>query len=450
MTEPEIVREPLSPAPGAAPWAERILQPPSEWFSTPPARRTWLLRDRRTPNSDGVLPLGKVGQLVAEGGGGKTMALIQLAIAVATGTPWLGALDVVSPGRVLAILGEEDADEVQRRLYNAARATSAPTPALGSIVTMPLAGLPSEMICRGPDGNPTDAAFLVWLRDLLKKSEGWRLILIDPLSRFAGMDAEKDNAQATRFVEALESLAVLTGATVIVAHHSSQSSRGGGQRVGATASRGVTALVDGVRWAATLGVEQVQGLESDARERLGEVVTLSFVKSNYSRRGEPILLRRDLAHGGALVPIDDADEAFISSAKEENTPSRRKLAEREAIRVEREERAAKAKQAKVADREARSSARRAEEDSALRATVSGTPGIHEAELISELRARLVSCSDTSARAAVARGRLAGWLDVRRGPKNALQHFIKEQQVFDLDGGANLFAPSATTNNGATP
>lgn len=284
--KPKTSDGPREATPAPPPWADRVLDVESRWFTQAPARRTWLLRDHRT--SEGVLPLGKVGQLVAEGGGGKTMALVQLVVAVPNGGRWLGALDVASPGRVLAILGEEDFEETQRRIFYAARAGKVAAPADGMIVTMPLAGLPSEMVCRDPDGNPTDAPFLRWLREYLRAHNDWRLIVIDPLSRFAGLDAEKDNAQATRFIEALESIAVQTGATVLVAHHSNQSSRGGG-RVGATASRGVTALVDGVRWAATMGVEQVEGLDPIARERLGELVTVSFVKSNYSRKGAGLL-----------------------------------------------------------------------------------------------------------------------------------------------------------------
>lgn len=318
-------------APPADLWTPRITVPAADWYTTPPPRRAWLLRDRRTAGSDGVLPLGKVGQLVAEGGGGKTMAMVQLAIAVATGSTWLGALDVASPGRVLAVLGEEDADEVQRRVFNAARASRAPSPAIGMIVTMPLAGIPCAMIERDEFGNPTDAAFLHWLRGYLAEptETPWRLIIADPLSRLAGLEAEKDNAQATRFIEALESLAVKTGATVLVAHHSNQSSRGAGSKVTATSSRGVTALVDGVRWAATMAVEHVEGLDPDAQERLGEIVTIAFAKSNYSRRGAPIRCRRDLEHGGALVPMDETDEDIVAAAQSVSDPGTRRRAERD-------------------------------------------------------------------------------------------------------------------------
>lgn len=367
-------------APPHDPWSSRITVIDRTWFTKPPPRRQWLLRDRRTPQSDGVLPLGKVGQLVAEGGGGKTMALVQLAIAVATSTPWLGALEVASPGRALLVLGEEDHDEVHRRIYSAARAMNVRPPDDDLLVALPLAGVTSPMLERDERGNPCEAPFLHWLRARLvaPTPSPWRLIVVDPLSRFAGQEAEKDNAQATRYVEALESIATLTGATVLAAHHSNQTSRANGAKVTATSSRGVTALVDGVRWAATLGVEQLEGVESDARERLGELVTLAFVKSNYSKRGAPIVCRRDLANSGALVPIDDGDRALIDQARRAVDPV-------------------------VKRREARDELARERADSVqetVLAVIRENPGITSRSIAIAVRQRLGSCTEQLVHGAV--------------------------------------------------
>src|SRR6185312_4993998 len=193
-----------------------------EWLTEPPAARAWLLSDKRT--SKGVLPLGKAGQLIAEGGAGKTMALVQLALAVATGADWLGTFSVEKKGRVLLVLGEEDAEEARRRVYNASRGTDPGSVPPGSIVVVPLAGKPCSMLEHDEHSNPTETRFLHGLREYIKAGT-WSLIIIDPLSRFAGLDAEKDNAEATRFVQACESLCTLSGATVLVAHHTDKASR---------------------------------------------------------------------------------------------------------------------------------------------------------------------------------------------------------------------------------
>lgn len=390
------------PAGGAA-WQNRVIPVESAWYTTPPPRREWLLRDRRTDNRTGVLPLGKVGQLVAEGGAGKTMALLQLGLAVATGTPWLGSFEIGKPGRVLLILGEEDPEEVHRRLYSAARACKlAAPPQDGQIVALPLAGVPSEMIENDGRGNPTEAGFLRWLRSIVDAYEDLQLVVLDPLSRFAGLDAEKDNALATRFVEAAESLAVQTGATVLVAHHTNQSSRGGSKVLTATSGRGVTALVDGVRWAAALQEERVPNLPPEADARLGAVVTLSFVKSNYSLKAEPLVLRRDTEHGGALVPLDDVDRQIVEGAHRAAAPGKRREAE-------------KADRAKEKAREA---------DTGVLELVKATPGILARDLRAQAKAKLGIGTDAatdSVRRVVASGAVRQEGDQRRG----LRHFPVE-------------------------
>jgi regulatory protein RepA len=390
-----------APASEAEPWSSRVVATGVDWYTKPPPRRTWLLRDRRT--NAGVLPVGKVGQIVAEGGAGKTTALMQLALSVATGTPFLGTLDVASPGRVLAVFGEEDAEEVRRKSFNAARTANAPIPSAGSIVTLPLAGVPSEMVVRDAFGNPSDGPFLLWLRRFLASDgDGWRLILVDPLSRFAGLDAERDNALGTRFIEALESLAVQTGATVLCAHHSNQASRGAGSKMSATSARGVTALTDGVRWQACMAVEQVGGLDAEAGQRLGELVTVAFTKSNYSRRGEPIVCRRDQEHGGALIPIDDADAQLVVEAQRANNARAVRQNERDAIRAGRGQR----------------------EDRAAESIVRSQPGIGARDLRGRLMAELSigrSAADDAITRAVGSGRMR-----REGDRHSgFRHFIDE-------------------------
>jgi len=303
-------------------WEALVTPAPVEWFTTKPAARAWLLRDARRPKADGLLPLGKVGQLIAEGGAGKTMAAFQLAVSVATLVPWLGAFDVAIPGqdgrpragRVLVIVGEEDADEAHRRLYRARKATNAPIPQEGSIVVLPLAGVPCPMLERDQAGNLRSAPFLLWLRRYVEAHGPWHVIVVDPLSRFAGPDAEIDNAAATRFIQSLESISTLTDATVLVCHHTNKLSRKGGA-VDSSAGRGSTALVDGARWECSLGVERVTLDDPAAQERLGTLVTWAHTKSNYSRRAEGLVLRSDGDNGGALVPLDPADLEAVQAAR---------------------------------------------------------------------------------------------------------------------------------------
>ncbi|MFO0637800.1 MAG: AAA family ATPase [Polyangiaceae bacterium] len=305
------------------PWDGLALSSSAAWFSTPPAAREWLLRDART--GSGVLPSGKVGLVVGEGGVSKTMALVQLAVAVATGTRWLGAFDVAQRGRVLLILGEEDADEVHRRAYNARRSSGAHFPEDGALVVLPLHGVPAAML--GPHGEP--AAFARWLAAFVAESGPYALVILDPLSRFAGPEAETDNAAATAFVQGLEALAASAGgATVLAAHHTNKGARGPGGQVSGASARGSSGFTDGCRWVATLAAERVRHEAPEADARLGELVTFAVPKSNYARKPEPLALRRDLENGGALVPLDTADRAIIAQAQASADPKARRATER--------------------------------------------------------------------------------------------------------------------------
>lgn len=357
-------------------WSSRVLIADPQWCTVAPPKREFLLFDSRT--GAGSLPLGVVAGVVGEGGIGKTTTIVELAVAVATGSVWCGTY-IPTQGRTLLVLGEEDAPEVQRKVHQAARSHQTRSFERGSIVTLPLTGVSSPMIERDRAGNVVDAPFLRWLRSYLDPpgSSPWRLVILDPLSRFAGADAEKDNAVATRFVEACESIATLTGATVLLSHHTSQASRAPGARVDATAARGVTGLTDGARWIATFSASTNQGLEPEAAQHLGETVTFAVRKSNYSRKGEPIYLRRDDANAGALIPLDAVDLEIIDRAKSFPAAKRaQRNAEREARIAHVEAQRADKEKAKEASETERS----AFEDRTLAALLSDRPDITQRQL----------------------------------------------------------------------
>lgn len=376
-----------------AKWESLLAPAPADWYLAAPAKRNWLLRDSRHAKARGVLPLGKVGQLIAEGGAGKTMVLCQLAVSVATGAPFLGVLSVASPGRVLLVLGEEDAEEARRRLYRAEKANRfAQAPADGAIVVLPLAGVHAPMLELDGSGNLSETCFLRWLRGYVKAGD-FRLVGIDPLSRFGGPDAETDNAAATQFIQALESLVSPT-TTVLNAHHVNKVARANG-KLDATSGRGSSALVDGARWQCALSVERLDLAEAEERARFGEIVTFAVTKSNYAAKPDPIVLRRDLDNGGALVPVNDDDMATIDAGRTSAGPSATRSAARQAATVTREQ----------------------QEDRAVLWAVSTEPGLSTRALIPKVRARLSGLGGD--RALVAITRVSPMLRIENGPRRAV-------------------------------
>ncbi len=253
------------------------------WLREAPPQREWLLRRGEVP----MLARGVVGLLVAPGGRGKTYALCDLAISIATGAPWLGVIDVASRGRVVLALAEEDDAEVRRRLYEVARARRLDDDAIvaadARIVALGLAGRDvSLVVVEGASVTPSELHGEI-LR--LVSMHEHQAVLFDPLARWAP-GVEADNAIATRAIELLEQIAIASRGTVVVAHHTAKWSRRDGESGGhGSSARGVTAITDGVRWVAELRGDDDESL------------ALAVVKSNGSPLGDPIPLARDRATG---------------------------------------------------------------------------------------------------------------------------------------------------------
>lgn len=271
----EIQRIERRESKGTEPSILRPLDP--RWLRDFPPARRWALRrptkaGKPCPRheGDGMLPLGKVALLVADGGVGKTMALIALAISIATGRPWLGYFvpGEDATGKVLLILAEEDDDEVHRRLFNAAAALEIDERERSLVerrlVVLPTDGLNLSLADNAGDPTPD----LVALRSALETTGPWSLVAADPFGQLVGLDAETDNAVATRTLRSLRVLTTAPGTpTLLLAHHASLD----GMNSGKPRSRGVTGIRNAARWEATL-----------RNEDKGKGVLFRQTKTNYS------------------------------------------------------------------------------------------------------------------------------------------------------------------------
>jgi hypothetical protein len=285
------------------------------FLSKDPPPVEWALMRADQGKMIGVLPRGKVGSLVATGGVGKTMALIQLALAQALGAFWLGTFKATRPGHVLLALAEEDLAEVHRRLWRACNAAGLSPEERREVETrihvLPLAGESVALTTAGEDRQLVETGMAQALRSRLEAvGHDWDLVIIDPLSRWAGGGAEVDNEAATRFVQVIETLSGVRGnPAVIVAHHSSKI----GKRMGTADARGVTGIRDGFRWMAQL--DEVEGDAPGGGTVRG--VRLSNDKSNYSKRFDPLMLMRGEEPGieGTLRPAERSEASALLDAQ---------------------------------------------------------------------------------------------------------------------------------------
>ncbi|MEM1347646.1 MAG: AAA family ATPase [Myxococcota bacterium] len=276
----------------------------------PPPRRMLLERDGKC-----VLPMGKVGFFVGEGGVGKTWALLQMAVAVTTGTTWFQHYRVPeeSQGSVFLAMGEEDPEEMHRRIHEIVGHLGLAAHQLSELEQrlwpIPLAGHFVEFLTDG-DRSFNHERFEQTLRQSAP-DDGWKLVILDPASRFMGIDAEKDNAYATRFVQLLEQLTKLPGnPTVLCAHHTTKaarSSQASGLR--GVAARGASALTDGARWQGNLtSATNAEG------ELLEDMAVFRITKSNYGPMPPALYLQRKPGSGVLLPSLDPDDDAWTLAA----------------------------------------------------------------------------------------------------------------------------------------
>lgn len=247
------------------------------------------------------LPRGNVGLVVAPGGTGKTWLAVQISLGVARGTGWPWPV-AQPPGDVLYLGAEEDLETLGDRakaIFQANRISDSEIQGLKN--RLRIVSLTTFAEATLMEGNhPGDL-----LRALHQELEvgRYRLIVLDPLASLSGLDSE-ENTRLTRLVKHLRVLAQMKQTAILVSHHTSQWAIQGGEvaQLSQTASRGGTALSDGVRWQANLirpGAELEQHLGLDEARRYRRLVV---VKANHVEDGAEVWLR--FGGEGALSVVD--------------------------------------------------------------------------------------------------------------------------------------------------
>lgn len=260
----------------------------------PPAAPVLLTYDRGAS----FMRSGIVASLVAPGGTGKTFALVQLAVALASGTRWLDRYHPTRKGPVFLGLAEEDDDEVQRRLCDATRGLDPYTRAEveRNLAAHGFTGHDVAFLRRAPDKSIGASEWFETLKAELAARGPWRAIILDPWSRWGGVDAETDAHAATSGVRLLEALTRLEGSpAVIVAHHTRKVAKGSTGPTDASDARGSSAFVDGGRFTMNLSRGNA------------DLLSLRVTKTNGTIPGPELFLARGV--GGILRPATEDEIA---------------------------------------------------------------------------------------------------------------------------------------------
>lgn len=279
-----------------------------------PPKKPMLLEYSLDGRPVGFLPKGIVAMLVGAGGVGKTHFLSQLALSIATASPFLERFTTTEfcgkdkKGNVFLGLGENQNEDIHRLLYKASESFRTKSPnMLDNTLFEASKRIAAFSFCGQQAAFLENSRPSQYYRELKMRlieeapSEGWSMIILDPVSRLLGADAEADNAAATQFIALLEELTIeLPGnPTVLFAHHVNKTAISSGGQQNQAAARGSSALTDGVRWQINLAKL------NDSNPTAKDVSVLKMTKSNFTAIVEDLQLLK-AENGRLYTPPNDA------------------------------------------------------------------------------------------------------------------------------------------------
>ncbi|WP_333830195.1 AAA family ATPase [Pararhodobacter sp.] len=232
--------------------------------------RKWLV--------DGLVPSGTVTLLGGDGGTGKSLLALQLAVSTALGRAWLG--QPVMDGRATFISAEDDRDELHRRIADICRAEAVTPADLHRVTLRSLAGEDALLAAQNGRTGALRPSALYEELDRRLQEDAPSLVVLDTLADlFPGN--ENDRAQARQFIGMLRGLAIRHQCAVVVLAHPSLSGLNSG-----SGTSGSTGWNNSVRSRLYLERVKDEGYEADPDARV-----LKTMKSNYGPTGGEIPLR---------------------------------------------------------------------------------------------------------------------------------------------------------------
>jgi hypothetical protein len=244
--------------------------------STPTPCRSFL-------DSASLIPLRNVSMLSGDGGVGKSLLALQLGVAVATSTEWLGM--EIKGGVAIYVSAEDDLDELHVRLADIVSAENLLLADLTRLKIVPLAG--KDAVLAAEDRKSGRLVPTQLLAQLAKAVEGEKPILL-VIDNLADVFAGNENIRpfAKHFVGMLRGLAIATGCAVLLLGHPSLSGLSSGSGLS-----GSTGWNNSVRSRLYLTARRDQNGDAEGEEANPDQRWLRSMKANYAPLAEPLSLR---------------------------------------------------------------------------------------------------------------------------------------------------------------
>lgn len=243
----------------------------SQFAGQPIPIRAWHVEE--------LIPAGNVTLLNGDGGTGKSLIALQLAVATVLGRPWIGR--PTQPGACLFLTAEDDLLEVHRRLADIVAEYDVSLADLEGLMIASLAGV--DALLAIPDGRSNiirPTGLFGALESLIEKTRP-TLVVLDTLADLFGGE-ENQRAQARQFIGMLRGLAITHQVTVLLLAHPSLAGMASG-----SGSSGSTGWNNSVR--SRLYLERIKS--GDASEEDPDARVIKTMKANYAAVGAQIRLR---------------------------------------------------------------------------------------------------------------------------------------------------------------
>lgn len=240
-----------------------------------PPQIEWLI--------DSFVPLAKPGILAAVGGVGKSMSMIQLSLAVATGGTWWGK-KILQQGNAIIWSSEDSLDEIHRRidaLDPLGRRFDSPY----DVFVVPIPDMKEPMILLREEGiTPTGQEVL----DEMLGIPNLKLCVFDPLQAFVTANISSDNQAGQLWGSYCSNISARIGCSTITVHHLSKTAltdNSDDAMSHRSQIRGASSIVDSVRFAIAMWITDEETTEKICTEQGIDydrmaVVKAGMVKSN--------------------------------------------------------------------------------------------------------------------------------------------------------------------------
>lgn len=266
-----------------------------------------------------LIPAGAVTMLSGDGGVGKSLLALQLAVATVLGRDWIGR--VTNKGSVLFFSAEDEQHELHRRLFDIAKYYATDLSGLNGLTLLDVVGKDALLSVVGGTGRSMVKTAL------FTKIEGWiaenkpALVVLDTLSDVFGGD-EINRSHARQFIGHLRSLCTEYRTTILILSHPSQAGKTRGDGLS-----GSTAWNNSVRSRLYLTSSKTDEESGDRDFRI-----LEGMKSNYGPRGTQMHLgyREGVFHyegshvtQGGTKNVQKAERVFMTLLRDYHQKGRR-------------------------------------------------------------------------------------------------------------------------------